>query len=410
MKTLTLLLLTALSGASLSAQTVTFSGQVRERSELDDRSFVQGTHHDVYHLLRSRIGATFTLDSTLSARVELQDARSFGATGTALNSGAPALDMRHAYVAARGVAGLPVDLRLGRQTLSYANERLLGAADWGNLGQSFDGIVGSVRSDSLRLDLIGAAIRRNPSAPEYTRDHILAGGWGLWNGSGGKVNLQAFHLFDNPSGDSIRRQRHTSGLYGKGRFGGLDLEVDGAYQYGTVIRRGVGEADRSAIAASLIGARAGYTLAKLAGLRVGVGYDRLSGTAVGDDDADGAFNNLYGTNHKFYGQIDLLDNAAQTRGMGLHDLFLQLSVAPSPTLKLGADIHRFATVTDGVTAASTPIGYELDLNAAYAPSKALAFSMGYALFDGDRDRVLARGRKTTQWAFVMMAVTFDAIR
>lgn len=400
-----------IAAGALHAQNVTFTGQVRERTEVDNRALVSGAHHDVFHLLRTRLGATVALNSWLSAHVQIQDARAFGATRAVQNTGSPAFDLRAGYIDMRGIDSSDISVRLGRQVLNYANERLLGAGDWGNFGQSFDGVVASLALGDARIDGIGAALARNPNSPAYRRDAFLTGLWGTWKQPQGSTNVQAFYLFDTPApSDSTRQNRHTAGAYASGTIDALDYEVDAALQFGDFVVRGL--AGRS-ISASLVGARVGYTFADLSGLRVGAAFDRLSGQKANSADTYGAFATLYGTNHKFYGTIDLADNASARADMGLNDIFFQVSVAPSKKFRAGADLHLFSLasnpadfVSSGTPNISQTVGKELDIEVRYTPVSAMDIRCGVAVFDGDRERFILRGRKTVTWAYGMITVNW----
>jgi len=390
------------------------TGQVRERTEVDSRSFSFGVTPDVVHLLRSRLAVSATIDSTLGAHVEVQDARVFGQTKSTLNIGAPAFDLRQAWLEIKQIAGAPLALRVGRQAIGYANERLIGRIDWRNDGQSFDGAVATIGGGEASVDLLGLALARNANTPVYNRDVFLAGAWAQWRGKESPVGVQGYFLFDDPRLDPTHRQnRFTTGLYSNGAVSGFDYELEGTYQFGDDVREGPSPRTVK-IAASMIGARVGYTLKELASLRIGVGYDRLSGTDPQDSLTYGAFHTLYGTNHKFYGFMDyLLNIPVHTKGMGLQDMMVNLSIAPLKTVKVGADLHLFALAVDPAKLANAPagasstIGTELDLSVSYAPTKALNVTCNYAVFDGDPNRLVLNGpRRTTQWGFVMLTVGF----
>ncbi len=409
------LMLLAAAGLAmpLQAQIATISGSVRERTEVDAKSFAPGTHPDVYHLLRTRLAATATIADWLIATVEVQDSRMFGQSRATQNSSALALDLRQGNIEIKDIAGTGVSMKLGRQVLNYANERLIGRSDWNNFGQSFDGVFFSVPVGDVRLDAFGAALARYPNAtgPDgYHRDAALAGLWGTWKPENGKVSAQGFYVYDSPGNDTTRDNRSTVGAYATGTAGALDFEVDAAYQFGTRIRKG--SQDRN-IGAYLAGVRLGYTFEDLAKFRVGLGFDRLSGLGENQPDKFSAFNTLYGTNHRFYGHIDIVDNTTQRADLGLNDPFLQLSVTPWNNTRIGADIHLLATASDpakvlaGVSSdKTTAIGKELDLTVNYTPVKPLAVTVGYAVFDGDPNRYLLQGRKTIQWGFGMITVTW----
>jgi hypothetical protein len=404
-----------LAAGIASAQTVTFNGQIRERSEFDARSFTSGASLDAFHLLRTRFNVTARLDSQISAFVELQDARTFGQTRSTLNSGAPAFDLRQAYLNVKNIAGTPFSLRLGRQSVGYANERILGKVDWTNFGQSFDGAVVNAGIGDVSIDLLGLAVARNANnGAVYNRDVFLTGAWGGWKPSEIKATVQGFYLFDTPRNDSIRQNRHTTGIYINGTMAGFDCEVDGAMQFGDYIVSSETVTRESTISASMIGGRLGYTVADLAGLRLGIGYDRLSGQNPDKPENYSAFHTLYGTNHKYYGYADLILNVpAATKGLGLQDMIAQASISPFSALKLAADLHLFSLATDPAKALpaltkipSQQIGTELDLTASFKATDALNVTGGFSLFDGDRDRYILTGRKTVKWGYVMTTVNF----
>ena len=50
-------------------------------------------------------------------------------------------DVHQAYVRVGGAREFPLSLKLGRQEMSYGDERLIGAFDWNNIGRVFDGVA-----------------------------------------------------------------------------------------------------------------------------------------------------------------------------------------------------------------------------------------------------------------------------
>lgn len=407
MRTVLIALILTFGITAASAQTVEFSGQFRERSELNEKSFNEGTHRDVYHLLRARLKAVGTVNDQVRVIFEVQDARVFGEESSTFNSGAPHFDLRQGFVNVTGLANGLVDVTLGRQALVYANQRFIGAIDWHNYGQTFDAGVLRLQHGDFRLDALGAAVRRNPASPEYTRDVFLTGAWAAWSPAGTRQSVQLFFLYDNPADGSARQNRQTAGLYAGGHLGMFDYEVDAALQMGDFIPDGAAARD---IAANIIGVRAGYRL-PFAGARLGVGYDRLSGT---DPEADtyGAFHTLYATNHKYYGFMDyFLNIPAATGQLGLQDILVQLSAQPFAGLSLGADLHLFSTVIDPAKLSSAPaeattaIGTEIDVTAKWSVAEVVGMTAGVSFFSGDENRVALTGTDdSATWLYLMTTV------
>ena len=418
MRTTVFSLLLAIGVVSSSlAQSVEFSGQIRERSEFDDKSFIEAQHHDVFHLLRTRLQATATVNDRVKVVVEIQDSRVFGQQAGTLNHGAPAFDLSQGYVLVNGLADGHLSFALGRQALVYANERLLGAIDWNNFRQSFDAGVLRLATNDMSLDAFGAAIHRHPVITDYARDVFLAGLWGAWSPQDKRNTLQAYWLFDTPQDAISRQNRHSTGIYAGGHYGMLDYEIDAAMQFGDYVISG---SDSRTISANLVGLRLAYNFPDLMGLRVGLGYDRLSGSDPDKTDTYGIFNTLYGTSHKFYGYMDYFSNIPfSTSGLGLQDVFAQARISPSPTFHLGLDIHLFSTTIDPgkLLPERTPewssfIGMEIDVTAGWKMADAVNMTAGVSMFNADKNRaVLLPGAteslsETSTWAFIMTTVNF----
>ncbi len=411
-----LILLVALSLAA-QAQTITFSGQIRERSELDTKSLTIRANTDAFHLLRTRLRADASINEKVSAVVEVQDARTYGGKQTTLNTGASAFDLRQGFVEVRDVLTPNISVRLGRQVLSYGNERVLGAIEWNNFGQSFDAVLLRYKGYDFTWDVFGAAVARNPYTNNglgYARDVYLTGLWGTWKPEDTKATLNFFALYDNPSitllpSVSSRMYRFTSGLQFNNTFGDLDLDVDGAVQSGSIANTDI------SIGAFMVGGRLGYSFPDLANLRIGVGADILSGQDPKSTDTYESFNTMYGTNYKFYGYMDYFTSfPAHVEGLGLKDFFVQLSCTPAKDWKLAVDGHLFSTFIDpnevasgtSTTDYSSTIGMEVDLTVSARIHNAVNLMGGFSIFDWEKDRAIDNGRKTTNWAYLMTTVNF----
>jgi hypothetical protein len=406
-----LILLLALAAGPLAAQSIDFSGQLRERSEFNDKSFIESQHHDVYHQLRTRLKATATVNEQVRVVAEVQDSRTFGEEASTLNSGARHFDLRQGYVEVTGCADGLLGFKLGRQTLAYANERFLGAIDWTPYGQTFDAGVLRLTPGDFRIDAIGAAVRRNAVDSAYVRDVFLTGLWAAWAPEKARYTVQVFFLYDNPSDLSAVQNRMTAGLYAGGHLGDLDYELDAALQMGDYKSRAGFNRD---INANMVGVRVGYSFPDLAELRIGAGFDRLSGADPGDGTKYTAFHTLYATNHKYYGFMDyFLNIPANTMEFGLQDIIAQVSLAPFEDFSLAADLHLFSTASDPAefhpvyAASGTAIGTEIDVTAKWTVAKAVGMTLGWSMFSPDADRVPLPGQNiTTQWAYLMTTVNF----
>lgn len=381
------------------AQTITFDGSIRERTELSAKSS-SGSRIDAFHLLRTRFGASASISANLSATLQFQDARYFGQEGSPSNGTASSIDFHQAYVELRQILDAPISARLGRMELSFGNERLIGKADWGNAGQAFDGILVTATPGNFRFDLFADAITRN-AAPSGTRDIYMTGLWSAWSPDSGRTSLQGYYIFDNPRDRQSMQNRNTVGIYTKGATGGFDAELDAAAQFGRYHDR-FGDGD---ISASMVGARLGYTFEHLAQLRIGLGYDRLSGN-TSDSRTQGEFSTLYASNHKFYGLIDYFPMSS---GLGLVDALATASL-PIKDFNIGMELHFFSTAADpddlGYSGAASAIGEELDATVGYRAMRGWTLGGGVAVFNGADNRAVLTGRTPTEWGYVTTTVSF----
>jgi hypothetical protein len=137
----------------------------------------------------------------------------------------------------------------------------------------------------------------------------------------------------------------------------------------------------------------GYTFKAPWKPRLGLEYSYGSGDGNAADNKQGAFQNLFPTNHLHYGLMDAFSWS------NIHDIALHLSAKPTTKLTTSLDYHvlwladtadiwRRANATTAVrpanAAASNYAGSELDVLVTYAASSHLTLTAGYShFFAGD---------------------------
>lgn len=396
---------------------VQFSGQVRLRPEWDDRTAVTGA--DAAVLIRTRLGIQATLSRSVGVFIQLQDSRAFGEETSPLADGsADRLDLHQAYIELSAEAG-PAAVRAtaGRQELTLANERLLGPVDWSNTGQAFDGLRVQVTGPRERVRLIGfaavvreydrvAATGLDPRANEgEDRDH---GFFGLIVEA---PRAQLFLLHDrNAAYRSFTGvDRTTVGARAERTLAGrVRLEAEGAYQLGNQLALG-GVGPKQDIGAWFGGGRIAWLQPVRPLGSVSIGVDWLSGDADPGDVEYEAFHVLYGTNHRFYGFMDLfLDPAAQTGDRGLVDGMGEIAVRLRRDFTVSAVLHRFQ-VAERAGAAERTLGSELDLTVPYTVARGTTLQAGYSYFRTGAAAPLAtlgaRGANL-HWAYLQLQATF----
>jgi hypothetical protein len=380
-------------------------GEIRQRTEYDRRDPGQPT--DFYTLLRSRLGVAVEVGERAGLFVQLQDARTWGEESSTLDGSAAAFDLHQGWMELRGAwSDVGLVFRAGRQEIALGNERLVGAVDWSNTGRSFDGARLIAAPPDRRwvghLFLANAAERGRLRSPEPPApDHLFLGTWAA-TGPG-----ELFLLHDRKASHRGVREVDRSTAGGRMVLGlpTLRLDLEGAYQFGR--GRGIGGADVpvQTIAAWMAAFRLG-TAPPPAPFAATAGLDWLSGDAEPDASRYGAFNTLYGTNHRYYGYMDLfLDPALRTADRGLVDALAGVRYQLTPRLRVHADLHQFWTAAGG----RRPLGMELDLVAPLTVAEVARLELGYSLFraaSGAESLGLAEAGRVLQWGYAQLRMGF----
>ncbi len=394
--------LAASIAAPALAQTFVVTGEVRTRTELDDRDLADAQSATAYHLLRSRLGVDARPAPHVRAFVQVQDARLWGgespslALGT-LDGDADQLDVHQAFLELDSLGGQPLALRLGRQELIYGNERLVGAVGWSNVGRSFDAARLRWAHGRLTADLVAAQLVTSvgPDDPQ-----ALVGAFASWAGTRGAVEAFVFGDDDaaevevGPDAGENRRQRATLGARVVGAAGrvGLDAELMG--QAGAIATApGVARDD---IRAWLASAEASLAVGRA---RLAIGATHLSGDGDPTDGVDRRFDTLFATNHKFYGAMDYFPRVMGPAG--LDDLYLSAAGKAGAHWALRAAAHAFWSAAD--TGEGRTLGQEVDVGARYALAPTAGVEVGLSAFHAT-DRLAVD--ETTTWGYLMATVGF----
>lgn len=390
------------AGAQQAAPKVVVTGQVRLRSEDDDRHVLAGDRVYV-HLLRTRIRAAARPLAHFAVLAEVQDARYLGQSDPALGRGttddaAPELDMHQAWAEIDRPLQLPLDLRFGRQEMSFANERLIGVSNWSNTGRSFDGARATVHA-ARTLTVDGWADRlAAPSAGPLTAQNFY-GAWATWKPVA-TASADLFALRDDNTA-RIRRgadagsrllQRYTLGGNLRGGIGRVALELEGAGQLGHDAPND--SAARQSIRAFFGSVTGSVGVFQPTQTRVGGLVTVLSGDGSPADRRDEKFNTLFGTNHRLYGTMDYVPELAGDHG--LVDVAATVAHVPAPGVRLLLEGHRFLPQRGPAA-----FGSEADLTAIWrAAGSPFELSGGASAFAPGPLLQPRVGTGTRYWAYI----------
>jgi hypothetical protein len=412
---------------SFAGGILTIDLQEKLRWEVRDNNFdfnsaVNVATDDNWFLQKARIGLKFKPTSWLTFYVQGQDSREWlsdrtDTPGVLGAEGDDPFDLRQAYIEIADYSQSPWGFKLGRQVLSYGDERLIGGFEWNNISRTFDAAKLTYKSGPLTVDAFASSVVQPArsgmnmsdfyNGNETRREQLFSGIYASTTAWGPQTtDLFVLHLHEEQPVTSTNfftigtRIKSKPGAFASAPVSdgkstpaapkpvGFDYEFEGAYQTGEVRGR-----DLSAFA---IHAGAGYTFDTPWMPRVGVAYNYGSGDGDPTDGDVETFQNLFPTNHKFYGQMDVF------AWQNMHNLELNWKFTPTKKLTVKGELHAFwlATTDDswyranGVAtvrpltpvarAASNYAGAEADIAVSYALSKNVNLEGGYShFFAGD---------------------------
>ncbi|MFQ5601532.1 MAG: alginate export family protein, partial [Candidatus Krumholzibacteriia bacterium] len=185
----------------------------------------------------------------------------------------------------------------------------------------------------------------------------------------------------------------------------IDYSVEAAYQTGSTE---TGPATKVDVGAYLVAAEAGVTFGSEARpVRLGAGFDYLSGDDDATDNEMNTFNTLFADMHHFYGLMDipLLSDA------GLQDIKLDLqgTVFHSADHKVvvAGEVHNFRLARAGDAAGS--LGTEVDVHARWAYHDRYVPTVGVSVFmpgDGMAGPEPGVEADNAYWFYAQGTVTF----
>jgi hypothetical protein len=375
-----------------SQPTITWHGEVRPRFYA--REPVEGSW-DRWTSMRARIALNVQPEQGLRLFVQVQDVRFWGGEETARDRSADAVDFHQAFFEVDSLPAVGGLTRAGRQEVGLAEGRLIGAPDWGQAGQTFDGVRWIRPLGPRRLEMVFLKLREDTS-PAHDHDADLLASWlALPLGELGEADLIGIH--DRGSGPEGNRQNTVGAIWRKAPFP-FSFRVQGMYQFG--------ERGGTDVSGYMVAARAGVSIMEDRATFT-LWYDHLSGDPDPDDGEVGVFSTLFGARHRFYGRADyFLDIPEDTGGSGLRDAAVKLAFRPSDLLSLNLDIHSFRTAADGALP-SARLAEEADAWVKYRFRRYLDLELGYSLtVAGPAMEELGRLEGTGNTGYIMTSLRF----
>ena len=415
MKNLLLTALLAILAINASAQ-FNLGAEIRPRAEFRN-GFKAPHNQDVVPAFfieqRSRLYFNYKTEDVI-VKLSLQDVRIWGSVNQIYKSDPNLQNVYEAWGQFNFNSNFGV--KAGRMALDYDNARFLGNLGWAAQGRSHDALLFLWKNnDGMKLD-VGLAYNQNPlfepgKLNNNFFDHSVTKNYKTMQFAhfnikkeGGKFSAMIHNDGRQLAADSSIAYRQTYAVLGDKKFGDITLAGEFYYQGG----KNGANVDVSAVFASF------YATFKTSITPITIGGEYVSGTSSDDvtNNVDGAFNPLYGTNHKFYGFMDYFYVGNGHSSKGLVDLNIKTNFKIGENSNLLARVHYFmspveiADPNDAALTLSSGLGTELDLVYGVKLHKDVKLNIGYSQMFSGESMVEVKGTGdpfvTNNWAWLML--------
>lgn len=370
---------------------------------------------------RARINAEFKQEK-YKIHVSGQDIRTWGSVANSAIDTKGLFSIFEAY--GELYCNKKFSAKIGRQVLSYDDDRIFGGLDWAMQARRHDAAVFKYNMDSTTTIHVGGAYNQNAESNKLVQ-YSVAGNYKsfqyLWaNKLYGKFNFSflllnngvAYNRLDASTGvrDSMTLYQQTAGLRAEYK---ADKLVGTFYAY---YQMGDDASNRKTSAYDICG-EVGYKPVK--GLLTTLGAELISGqsqtdTAKAYRDINHAFNPYYGTNHRFNGYMDYFYVGNHVNSVGLLDAYLRVSYTHKNTL-LSVNAHAFnaaadvrdMNVTTSIAARDAHLGSELDFTFSHKFTDGVTVQGGYSQMFGTNTMKAIKGGQisaNSNWAYLMLVI------
>lgn len=328
----------------LGSGTLRFGFEIRTRTEFWHNYTIRRPSlgiDDQALLLRSKLLAEYRSgEGGVRLLLELQDSRYWGSQ-LAIHDFprtcpfADHLDLRRAFIETPLLENGLLSAKLGRQAIAYADKRVFGPGDWGNVGRYWwDAAKISLRLGASRTDLLwGRRVIREPLRFDESHDpYDMFGAYTIIPWGAGEVHLFLLQ----------RREHHpTVGESGEGRTrvrtGGMYLHISASPRCdvrGTLAIES-GRRGSDPLLAWGGNLRVRYRLSSSWRPFLGAELTVASGDRDPHDGKNGTFDGVFGSVSSPYGRMKLFS------WKNLRDYQLTVGFRPASGLDLWLDYHDF---------------------------------------------------------------------
>ncbi len=417
--------------ASISNAQVSLSGEIRPRFEYR-HGF--GTPADTLQksaqFMQQRTRLNFGYKSEkVKAGIVVQDIRVWGSQSQLNTYDVNTYGIHEAWAEYNFTQ--KISMKIGRQELSYDDQRIMGAVDWAQQARSHDAFLLKF-TDSTFAAHFGLAYNQDNISSVATPSTL--GTYKemqyLWlNKQMKSLNVSVLALnVGKQSTVNVNSTRYVTTAGTRIEYKTKPLFVGANFYYQMGDEMGAYSSKKAPRKVSAMNAAldVAYTLKEK--FTVGLGYEYLSGQSQTDtttayNDVNHAFNPVFGTNHKFNGYMDYYYVGNHINTVGLQDIILRLKYK-AEKWNFALDFHQFMTASDvydpkesaknsSIVAKNGNLGSEIDLTFGYKLKEGVLVTAGYshyltsetlAYIKGVKDyKADGRTDQTSNWAYVMIS-------
>jgi hypothetical protein len=429
-------------GQNIANAQLTATGQIRTRTEarggqgtlLTDR-----TKGGLFTSQRTRLNLGFTgyrykvYASLQDVRVWGQDASTINRTTAEANDGIMLHEAWGEIFLNDTISKIQnLSLKIGRQEISYDDQKVIGALDWLQQARRHDAIILKYANKGWIADF-GVAFNQNKELGSGTLYNGLpsstAGYTAGTNGIG--------HAYKSFQYAYIGRKfffGDLSFLFFKDDFSkftgtaaaptyieGVNSRTTTGFYYnvmptrklnltGSVYYQGGTDKLGTDISANMASITATYQVNRK--LFIGPGVDFLSGNdGTVAATQNNRFDPLYGTPHKFWGTMDYFYTASPFGSQGLLNYFFKTKYNASDKCTLLLDIHGFNSANELAGNLNKYLGTEFDLTVRYNFTKLINIEGGYSFMNATNTMAsssvknVANPKLTGHWAYIMLKIS-----
>ncbi|MBF7092436.1 alginate export family protein [Flavobacterium sp. ALJ2] len=413
MKKIKIIALFIFGGISISLQAQEFDANLQLRPRFEYRNgyktlIPEGQEATSQISQRSRLNLNFTQDQ-LKVKLTLQNVRTWGDVPTTATSDKNGVTFFEAW--AQYDINEKWSTRVGRQVLSYDNQRIMGEIDWLQQGQSHDALMVSFHPKNHQLDM-GLAYNsdaENNFQTPYTVANYKAMQYAWYHTNVDNLGVSLLLLntgYEYVNNDIDKKllvdYKQTFGTYLTYKTKKIDSNLSFYGQTGKSADKQVSAWDGAV----------NFVYNVTDSFKAGIGYEYLSGKDTNDGSTViKSFNPIFGTNHNFNGYMDYFYvGGGHQNGVGLQDASLKFNYNVKKW-QFTLMPHVFLSAADVAVEnkkMDSYLGTEVDFTAGFNFKKDITLTGGYSQMFGTKTLEILKAPgyagHTNNWAWLMISV------